>query len=56
MMTFYLTGLKILKQIKILHQILTGVHLNLNESYLVYFLTFCLNDKYIQLLLSYDEI
>lgn len=46
MMTFYLTGLKILKQIKILHQILTGVHLNLNVSYLVYFLTFCVNDKY----------
>lgn len=45
MMTFYLTGLKILKQIKILHQILTGVHLNLNVSYLVYFLTFCVNDK-----------
>lgn len=46
MMTFYLTGLKILKQIKILHQILTGVHLLLNVSYLVYFLTFCVYDKY----------
>lgn len=55
MMTFYLTGLKIPKQIKILHQILTGVHLNLNVSYLVYFLTFCVMTN-IQLLLSYDKI
>lgn len=44
MTTFYLTGLKILKQIKIIHQSLTGVHLNV--SYLLHFLSLCVNDKY----------